>query len=282
VLNHNGRELLLECLRSVQESDYGHLSVVVVDNGSTDGSAEAVRRLHPEVHLVPSDRNLGVSGGRNAGVRYVNERLRSDFVLFLDNDTQVEPDAVRELVAAAGNDPGIGLVSPKAFRKKGDATLLSAGGMSFNPWTGALGDVAAGEIDRGQYDRVRDVQAGPGFAFLVRGTVFGEIGPFDEAFNPYGWEDVDFSLRAGKAGFRVVYTPRAVVYHAGGRAGRGAILFYERHKARNMMYFIRRHTTMPQWLCFLCVFPLLAAVRVAKEVFSGNGRVVLEWFRGKA
>jgi GT2 family glycosyltransferase len=209
----------------------------------------------------------------------VEEHLQAEYILFLDNDTQIEPDAVHEFVAAADRDVRIGLVAPKAFRKKGDSRLLSAGGMGFNPYTGTLRDVAGGDIDRGQYDQYRDVQAGPGFAFLVRSAVFRKIGLFDETFNPYGWEDVDFSLRAGKAGFRIVYAPKAVVYHAGGRVGRGIIRHYERNKARNMLYFVRRHTTIPQWMCFLCVFPVLAFGRVMKEILSGNGRVVLEWVK---
>lgn len=279
VLNHNGKDLLLQCLQSIEAVDYRPLSSVVVDNGSTDGSAEEVRRLYPGIHLVPVGYNAGVSGGRNAGIRYVEEHLQTEYILFLDNDTQIEPDAVREFVAAADRDARIGLVVPKAFRKKGDSRLLSAGGMGFNPYTGALRDVAGGEIDRGQYDLSRGVQAGPGFAFLVRSAVYRKIGLFDETFNPYGWEDVDFSLRAGKAGFRIVYSPKAVVYHAGGRVGRGIIRHYERNKARNMLYFVRRHTTIPQWVCFLCVFPVLAFGRVMKEVLSGNGRVVLEWVK---
>jgi GT2 family glycosyltransferase len=277
VLNHNGKELLVQCLQCVEAVDYRPLSTVVIDNGSTDGSAEEARRRYPGIHLVPLGYNAGVSGGRNAGIRYVEEHLQAEYILFLDNDTQIEPEAVREFAAAADRDARIGLVAPKAFRKKGDARLLSAGGMGFNPYTGALRDVAGGDIDRGQYDQSRDVQAGPGFAFLVRRAVYRKIGLFDETFNPYGWEDVDFSLRAGEAGFRIVYAPKAVVYHAGGRVGRGIIRHYERNKARNMLYFVRRHTTIPQWLCFLCIFPVLAFWRVMKEIMSGNGRVVLEW-----
>lgn len=277
VLNHNGKELLLQCIQCVEAVDYRPLYTVVIDNGSTDGSAEEVRRRYPAIHLVPLGYNAGVSGGRNAGIRYVEDHLQAEYILFLDNDTQIEPEAVREFVAAADRDARIGLVAPKAFRKKGDSRLLSAGGMGFNPYTGALRDVAGGDIDRGQYDQSRDVQAGPGFAFLVRRAVYRKIGLFDETFNPYGWEDVDFSLRAGEAGFRIVYAPKAVVYHAGGRVGRGIIRLYERNKARNLLYFVRRHTTIPQWACFLCIFPVLAFGRVMKEVLSGNGRVVLEW-----
>lgn len=277
ILTWNGKELLLECLKHAELTDYQPLAIVVVDNGSSDGTAEVVRRLYPDVHLLSLGRNAGVSGGRNAGVRYVEEHLDTEYIILLDNDTQVEPDTVSKLVAAVCRDEHVGLVTPKAFRKKGDPLLLSAGGMHFHPFTGVLKDVAGGEIDRGQYERPRDVQACPGFAFLVRNAVFRQIGLFDEAFNPYGWEDVDFSLRASKAGFRIVFAPEAVVYHAGGRKGRGVVELYERHKARNMFYFVRRHTTTLQWFCFLGILPFRAFVRIVKEVTGGGGSAVSAW-----
>lgn len=277
VLNHNGHNLLLECLRSIMASTYQVLQIVVVDNGSKDGSVEAVHCLFPAVNVVCNSYNAGVAGGRNTGIKWINANLVAEHIIFVDNDTQVEPDTVGALIEAANQHPSIGMVAPKAFRKRGDRMLLSAGGMHFNPYTGTLRDVASGEYDAGQYEQMREIQACPGFAFLVRAAVFRKIGGFDDNFNPYGWEDVDLSLRAIKAGFRIVYTPRAVVYHAGGRSGRGIISLYERHKAKNMFYFIRRHTTPWQWLCCLCLLPFRALARIIKEILTGNARIVRTW-----
>jgi GT2 family glycosyltransferase len=277
ILNYNGKKLLLDCLKHLELVDYQPLYTVVVDNGSIDDSVGAVQRRYPQVHLVQNAYNAGVSGGRNAGIQWVEKNLDVDFILFLDNDTKIEPCAIHEFVAAASVDPQIGLVAPKAFRNKGDCLLLSAGGMHFNPYTGVLRDVANNEADLGQYEESRDVQACPGFAFLVRMKVFHRIGLFDDVFNPYGWEDVDFSLRAAKAGFRIVYAPKAIVYHAGGRQGRGVINLYERHKAKNMFYFVRRHTNLIQWLCFLCVLPVRAIGRMLSELAKGNGGIILTW-----
>jgi GT2 family glycosyltransferase len=280
VLNHNGKDLLLDCLGHLQAVDYDATCTVVVDNGSVDGSAKAVESQYPQVHLVRSASNTGVAGGRNIGIRWVRAHLNAVYVIFLDNDTRVEPGAVRELLAAASQDPKIGMVAPKAFRRKGDRVLLSAGGMHFNPYTGTLRDVASGEPDHGQHERSRDVQACPGFAFLVRPDVFDRIGLFDEIFNPYGWEDVDFSLRAARAGFRIVYAPKAVVYHSGGREGRGIVRLYEKNKARNMFYFVRRHTTTLQWLCFLSLLPVRIVLRALREVARGHSGVLLAWLSG--
>jgi len=277
VLNYDGKEKLLACLERAFAVRYRPLHVVVVDNGSTDGSAEAVRSRYPDVHVVRIDDNAGVAGGRNAGVRWVEERLDVAYLVFLDNDARIETETVGELVAAADRDERIGLVTPKAFRREGSRTLLSAGGMHFNRFTGVIRDVASGEIDDGRYEETRDVQACPGFASLVRRSVFRRIGLFDETFNPYGWEDVDFSLRASRAGFRIVYAPKAVVHHAGGRVGRGLLDSYERSKARNYFRFVRRHTTTFEWICFLAALPMRALARAIQEVASGNGRVVRLW-----
>ena len=93
-------------------------------------------------------------------------------------------------------------MTAKAFGRKSDKVLLAAGGMGFNAYTGSAWDVAAGEPDSGQHDRPRDVQACPGYAMFVSAAVVERIGGFDDGFNPYGWEDVDFSLRARRSGFR--------------------------------------------------------------------------------
>jgi GT2 family glycosyltransferase len=277
VLNHNGRDLLLECLQSLMTSTYANLQIVVVDNGSSDGSAEAAENRFPSVFVIRSNSNAGVAGGRNAGVRWVGANLTVAYIIFLDNDTQVEPNTIGAMIAAADGQPDIGMVAPKAFRQRGNRELLSAGGMHFNPYTGTLQDVASGEYDVGQYDQGRDIQACPGFAFLVRADVFDQIGGFDNAFNPYGWEDVDLSLRARRGGFRIVYAPDAVVYHAGGRAGRGIVDLYERHKAKNMFYFVRRHTTPWQWACFIVWLPFRALARIFREILAGNASVVAMW-----
>ena len=158
--------------------------------------------------------------------------------------------------------------------------LLAAGGMGFNAYTGSAWDVAAGEPDSGRHDRPRDVQACPGYAMFVSAPAVERIGGFDDGFNPYGWEDVDFSLRARQSGFRIVYAPAAVVFHAGGRIGRGPVSAYETQKARQLFRLVRRNGSPLQWSCFLLLFPLRALWRVTREIAAGNPQVVGAWLRG--
>lgn len=280
VLNLDRRDLLLECLTSIKAQNHPSIEIVVVDNGSSDGSPDAVAHAFPDVHLLRQPENLGVAGGRNAGLAWAFANLHASYLLFIDNDTLLDPKAAAALVATARTDPRIGLVAPKAYRRSGDLTLVSARGMKFNPYIGAAWDVASGEKDRGQFDELCDVHACPGFAFFVKREVFEAIGVFDERFNPYGWEDVDFSLRAKGAGYRLAYAPTAVVYHSGGRAGRGPNLRYERYKVQKMIYLVRRHSTLMQWACFLLIFPFRGAYRALREIMTGNGRVVLAWLHG--
>ena len=277
VLNHERKDLLLECLVAATATLYSPCRIVVVDNGSTDGSADAAERAFPEVTVLRNSDNEGVAGGRNVGARWVLENLDAYYLIFIDNDTLLEPDSVGEMVRRATEDSAIGLVAPKAFRSKGDKHLLSAGGLRFNPYSGVLNDVASGELDDGRFDQPRYVQACPGFAFLVHRDVFAQVGFFDEHFNPYGWEDADFSLRAGYCGYKIAYAPRAVVYHLGGRAGRGAVIGYEYHKARSMFYFVRRHTNVLQWTCFCLLLPIRSIVRIGRELSNRRFDIVRVW-----
>ena len=280
ILNRNGQHLLPGCLEAVLALAHPPLAVILVDNGSSDGSVGATREMHPEVEIMASPENLGVSGGRNLGLAAAMRVAGAEWVLFMDNDTTLDAEAVDRLVQAGAGDPRVGMVVAKAYRRRGDKVLASAGGMRFAAWRGAAWDVAAGCIDDGSFDRPGDVQGACGFAFFVRRAALAAVGPFDEAFNPYGWEDVDYSLRVRAAGFRIVYAPDAIVYHAGGRAGRGAVPEYERHKVAKMLYLVRRHGSPLDQLAFLSLLPLRAIYRIGRELASGNPGIVVSWAQG--
>lgn len=280
VLNRNGRHLLPGCLAAVAALDRPPVAVLLVDNASSDGSREFVTAEYPAVRVIAVETNYGVASGRNLAIDAALAEADADWVLFIDNDTLLDPAAAERLVAAGEIDERIGLVAAKAYRRPGERLLASAGGMRFYPWRGVACDVADGEIDDGGFDTPRDIQACPGYALFVRRSVIETIGPFDAGFNPYGWEDVDYSLRAAKAGFRLRYAPDAVVHHAGGRAGRGPNIDYERHKAAKMFLLVRRHSTPAQHAVFLASLPVRALVRVSKELMSGNPGVALAWGRG--
>jgi GT2 family glycosyltransferase len=256
VLSYNKREHTLRCLQSVRSLDYAPREVIVVDNGSTDGSADLVATEFPEVHLVRSERNLGAAGGRNLGIRWAGEHLPYHYLLFLDDDTVVDAELASELVQELRRHPDAGLVTPKAFRTGSGRTLASAGGMRVRLGSASIIDIGAGELDAGQFDTPRRVDACVGFAVLARREALERTGGFDDRYNPYGWEEVDFSLRMREQGYGIYYAPKAICWHAGGTPGRGRrVLAYERGKIANYWRLMTRHATPGEWVSFLAVLP---------------------------
>lgn len=271
---------MLRALECVYASTYPLSDVIVMDDCSTDDSAEAVRSQFPEVRVIVAEDHRGAPGIRNDGIRVVLKNPDIGYVLFLDNDAFVQPDAISALVSAAQEDPLVGVVAPKAFQDRAARVLYSAGELRVNLFMGTTRDVGAGELDAGQYDCARDIQACASFVMLVRREVIETAGGFDEAFFPYGWEDVDFTLRARKHGHRIRYVPTAEVEHLGGKRGRGMVPEYEVAKTRNLFLLMARHATLPQWACFLIVLPWRAATLVVKQIRSGGISGISAQLRG--
>jgi len=207
LLNWNGKPLLQECLDSVLEQSYPDFEILVVDNGSTDGSVEFIRAGYGDrVRLVPLEKNLGFSGGNNVGIG----RARGRWVVFLNNDTRVDSRWLEELHAAAGRHLDVPVFACKVlnyFRRDEIDTvghLLYPDGISRG--RGRL------EKDTGQYDREEEVIFPSGCAAAYRKDLLDAIGGFDESFFAYG-DDTELGLRARLFGVRCILVPKAVVYH---------------------------------------------------------------------
>jgi GT2 family glycosyltransferase len=279
VLSYNKRDYLLLALESIRRSAYPRMSTVVVDNASSDGSAEAVARRFPEVSLLRSAVNLGAAGGRNAGWRQLRDHGGCDYLVFLDDDSEVTPQYFTAVARCFKSNPQVGIVAGKALTGPASGVIMSAG-ISVNLYKGDVSDIGAGEADVGQYDEPRDLHACGGFALAVRAGLFEQLGGIDELFNPYGWEEVDFCLRAREAGYVVRYEPRAVLCHKGTRIGRSPKAEYERHKVSNYLKLIGRHATVAQKLTCLYFVPR-RCIRVAWHMIHiGHASIILAQARG--
>jgi GT2 family glycosyltransferase len=215
VLHHRDPELLDVILGSLSAQGYRDFEAIVVDDASSDGSAAHLREHWPQVRVVRTgERNVGVAAALNVGVA----AARGELVALLNNDLELEPNWLGELVASVDRNPQAGSAACKLrnFYRRGE--LDGAGDV----FTRAGGGVKRGngEPDRGQYDREEEVLAPTGGAGLYRRRALEEVGPFDESFFAY-FEDVDWGLRAQAAGFRCVYNPAAVGYHMEGRTTGG-------------------------------------------------------------
>jgi GT2 family glycosyltransferase len=202
-------------------------------------------------------------------MRWAGEHLAYRYLLFLDDDTVVDPRLADELVAVLRRHPDAGLATPKAYRAGSDALLASAGGMRVRLGSGSITDIGAGQRDGGQFADPAAVDACVGFAVLGRREALERVGGFDDRYNPYGWEEVDLSLRIRQLGYLIRYAPGAVCWHAGGTPGRGRrILAYERGKVLNYLRLMRRHATAGEWLAFMALLPFRAARLLSAQVGS--------------
>ncbi len=197
---------LPECLDSVRRQSYGCKELVVVDNGSTDGSREWLRAHVPSWgRLVELDSNRGFAGGVNAGIRVSS----GEYVALLNNDAVAEPDWLSSLVASAA-DPAVGMVASKILFYDRRGVIDKTGHLLYPD--GLNRGRGAGEVDGGQFDRQPEILFPDGCAALYRHRMLHETGLFDEDFFAYG-DDADLGLRACWQGWRCAYSPGARVYH---------------------------------------------------------------------
>jgi len=207
VVNWNGRQHLELCLASLLRQTLPNVEVVLVDNGSSDGSVEFVRqRFGTAVRVLEQAENLGYAGGLNVGMR----AARGRHLVALNSDTEVDPEALARLVAAAEHWPNAGMFAPKilSFDDRGVLDnvghLLYADGLSRG--RGRL------EPDRGQFDQEEEIVLPSGCAVLLRRAMLADVGLFDADLFAY-CDDTDLGLRARLAGWRCRSVPAAVVFH---------------------------------------------------------------------
>lgn len=274
IVNWNGRRLLDGCLESLTTQDPAPGHVVVVDNGSTDGSLEHLRARWPRVSAVDAGTNLGFAGGTNLGVRHAIA-TGAEYVLLLNNDAEVLPGALAELVAALdGAGPEVWAASPKILYRQAPEVIWSAGGR-FDWWRGLSIDRGWNEPDRGQYDRPELVEFANACCLLVRAEMFRRVGLMDDAYFMY-FEDSELSARAVRSGARVAYRPASRVLHdvqgsTGGTAGVAtpvSLYYWTRNRAR----FVSRNVRGPMRRLAAHGYVLTTrAVRIAQAALAGRG-----------
>lgn len=281
ILTLNQRDKTLRCLASLMAAEAPHPEVLVWDNGSQDGTAEAVRNAFPSVWVHAHPGNLGVAAGRNAAAALAVERSSPSYLLFLDNDMRLEHHFVSALLEPLVESKRVGQTQAKLRLADDPQRLNDGGGCRINFLLGQTRPVGFGEIDRGQYDTPRPCVACGG-AMAVRTEVFRQLGGFDLGFNPFGPEDLDFSLRLSRAGYTALYVPSAVAYHEVSHTfGAGYTEEYARHKARHWLLFLRRHASPAQKVGFLLVgAPYLALGILVREARRGNLRALWGLLQG--
>ena len=237
ILNWNNAPDTIECLESVGRLDYPNCHVLVVDNGSTDGSVGRIRNEQPEVEIVETGENLGYTGGNNVGIEHALSQ-GCDYVWLLNDDVVVAPDSLSALIKWAMARPQAGLLGPKVYTIEDPQQILSAGGEFGNAWQSKHRGL--GELDEGQFDQVTEVDWLTGCALLASRQLIEEAGALDDRFFAYH-EDIEWCYRAGQAGFPVLFVPDAKVWHpdTSSRDATSTLVTY--YISRNHLIFLRTH-----------------------------------------
>lgn len=237
LVNWNGREDTLACLRSLSAVQHPPFDVLVVDNASDDNSVAHIREAFPAVEVLESGENLGFTGGNNLGLAYARQH-NYEYVLLLNNDTEVAPNFLSPLVAALEADPQAAAAGPLIYYHANPQMVWSAGG-AIDWRKGETRMVGLNEADEGQFEGPpRPVDFVTGCAMLVRTRVFEEVGGLDERFFAY-YEEVEWCLRMQRAGYRILFVPQSKIWHKISPEGREASPQVHYYMTRNRLLFLR-------------------------------------------
>jgi hypothetical protein len=223
-------------------------SITVVDNGSSDNSAEAIRQAFPDVQMIANKQNLGFAAGCNVGMEQALKEPGRDYILLVNNDTVVDTSLLAELVQEADRSPKVAICSPKIYYHDPSDLLWWAGG-SYSLWTGMAVHTGRQREDKGQYDNARDLDWATGCVMLLSIKALHEVGLFDAKIFANS-EDVDLSLRVREAGYLIRYVPTARVWHREGvdlRKNVGEQLRFFMFM-RNMLWVLHKHARFYHWL----------------------------------
>jgi GT2 family glycosyltransferase len=256
VLNWNGWEDTSRCLSSLQQLDYRNHCVIVVDNGSTDDSVARICEAFPAVKLVETGKNLGFAGGCNVGIR---EALAegADFIWLLNNDTIVDPGALRAMVDKAGTNPRVGAVGSAIYFMDEPQQMQVWGGGYINLWLGRSGHFLQPVPDQ----RIPFLT---GASLLISRRAIEVVGMLDEGFFMY-WEDADFCFRLRRAGWLLAVAGKSRVWHKGATfVGKGSVSSYRYFNASASRFF-KKHAPVP-----LFSFWVGFGLRLAKRMVVGD------------
>jgi GT2 family glycosyltransferase len=257
IVNWNGWRDTLPCLDALRATDYPELLIVVVDNGSTDDSVERIRSAYPEIRIVQTDKNLGFSGGNNAGIR---ELMRHDvkYVWLLNNDTQPQPFALHELVGTAESDYRLGAVGSVLHYTSDPGKIQAWGGGWISLWTGYCSHAT----ERPRSGRRLDFLTAA--SVLVRRKALEDVGLMDDRYFLY-WEDAELCFRLRRGGWRLGVASQAIVLHNVNASTSKSSTSIDRCYTYSGIRFLSQYSHVPQVALFVFL-----SLRLLHRALSGK------------
>jgi len=271
VVSWNGRSYLEKCLSSLAAQSYPEIEIILVDNGSTDGTAGWVRERFPAVNLILNSANLGFAAANNQAVR----RARGEYIATLNNDAWAEPDWLAQLVSAVEEHPRLGMAASQMVFA-GRPEVINSTGICLDR-CGISWDRGGGEMAHHGDCQPAEVFGPSAGAALYRRELFDEVGLFDEDFFAY-LEDVDLAWRARWRGWRAIYVPSARVYHVHSATAREGSPWKTCWLARNKIQLIARNYPFPHLLFYL---PFILFYELLSLGFAVKNHMGLAALRGR-
>jgi hypothetical protein len=236
-VNYDQPQVTCEMLESLRKVTYPNFEILIVDNGSPTTSPGIIKEKYPEVQLIISAENLGFAGGNNIAIK----QTKGDYVLLLNNDTEVKPDFLESFVELMESDKRIGITSSKILYFYEDNMIQYAGMSALNPITSRGGSDGDKEIDNGQYNNVKETFYPHGACMMIRKSVLEEIGLLYEGYFLY-YEEYDFADRVRQAGYKIYYQPNATILHKESIATGKNSPLKTYYLNRNRVLFLRRNS----------------------------------------
>ncbi|MEM2002758.1 MAG: glycosyltransferase family 2 protein [Candidatus Methanomethylicaceae archaeon] len=283
VLNYNNYIDTRQCIESLQKSLYPVEKIVLVDNASSDGSLErfyADYLQDNKVYIIKNEYNLGFARGANVGIQFALD-LGADFIFLLNNDAIIDQECIKKLCAAMEEDERVGLAGPRIFYYC-DPEKIWQGGGYFSLWKTGIVSPEKNKLVINSSEKAKEVTFLTGCAMLVKRQVFEKIGLFDEDFFFYG-EDVDFCLRARRAGFKLIYVPEAKAWHKIEDIARNRTSpFVMYHLSRSHLLVLRKNFPGLYYLYGVIVHFLLYTPYRMWQIMRGSRswEAVSAWFEG--
>lgn len=236
IVNYNGERFQNDCIRTLYEMNFQDFIIVVVDSGSTDHSIKKLKESYPNVYVLEQKSNVGVAVGNNIGIKFVKS-IGTEYILLLNNDTEVDKNLLRELLSSANKNI---VTVPKIYFYDNKKMLWFAGGGMI--WNKAVSyHEGIYKKDFGQYDSDKIIEYAPTCCMLIHSSIFDRIGYIDEKIFMY-YDDTDLCVRLNDAGVKIKYIPNAFMWHkvsssSGGMQSKIGIYYTK----RNQLYFIDKY-----------------------------------------
>lgn len=280
ILNWNNWQDTIACVESCLKLSWSNFNIIIVDNGSTDGSESVLKSRFPAVTIIQTGTNLGFAGGNNIGIRQALES-GVDYIWLLNNDAEVAPEALTRLIETMETHPTAGIAGSKIYYHGAPRKIWFAGGA----WTKGrlrLRQRGNSKLDDGQFDELSVVGSVSGCSMLLRSTAIEKTGLMDERYFLY-WEDTDLCARAEKSGYQVLFVPTSHVWHkvSASVTPHSENQYY--YYIRNGLFFCKTHdpVSLPLHLIYVTTDVLVGLLKGNGSMFRGYLSGITDFMAGK-